>query len=78
MYYTLCFRNNYISQLQKVSAAGNTTSYPLDVEILKFLDEGDVSNPWLYMHKKLEDCENLSGELGERKDYLEVKKCLAC
>lgn len=63
--------NNYITNLQLLSAAGNTTSFPLKTDILRFLDEGDVSNPWLYMHKEFEACEKKAGDLAERKLFLE-------
>lgn len=73
LYLNACFsRNTYITQLQKLSAAGNATSFPLSTDVLRFLDEGDISNPWLYMHKEFEDCENVAADFGERKCFLEV------
>jgi hypothetical protein len=68
----IILRNTYITNLQKLSAAGNTSSLPLSVDILRFLEEGDISNPWLYMHKEFEDCEKVCTDLGERKCFLEV------
>jgi hypothetical protein len=72
----LLYRNAYIGSLQSLTAAGNTTSFPLDIDILRFLDEGEVSNPWLYMHKSFEDCEKVAEELAERKCFLEVCRFL--
>lgn len=37
----------------------------------RFLD-GDTSNPWLYMHKQLEECEESALNLAKRKKHLMV------
>jgi len=40
-----------------------------------FLDEDEVTNPWLYMHKMLNENEEIAKKIGLRTFYLEVCNC---
>jgi hypothetical protein len=49
----------------------NTSPGSSHKSLSRFL-ETDVTNPWLYMHKQLEECEDIALELAKRKKHIEV------
>lgn len=62
------------SSLEKLHRSGKNMDHSslveIPVELLEFLDGGDISNPEFYLHKSLVDHESMAASLTQRIQYL--------
>mmetsp|Transcript_9510 Transcript_9510/g.14316 ORF Transcript_9510/g.14316 Transcript_9510/m.14316 type:complete len:116 (+) Transcript_9510:43-390(+) len=63
--------NTYVAELKTLHDTGNTSNFPVPIDLLEFLESGDVQNPWLYMHKQFEECEEAASSVVGRRVHLE-------
>jgi hypothetical protein len=70
--------NNLAESLQQVHLAGKNMDHSslleIPVELLLFLEGGEVSNPDLYQQRSLDNHEKLANRLSDRIEYLQGLK----